>query len=239
MAKEAGGKRPGQFSAPTSRRHVRLVFDRAKAEWDQRPTADWLQAYGCELGNLRAALDWAFSKEGDGAGRRDNRRCGTALVSSSLLDEGLSRVEHAIAWLKDEPTPDRRLMMHLYAISGWPQMRAIKAFPDGTAAWREDPGLAIELDDVDYQLPGDLGALGRPHQPWRGYGGSRPRRPLCRPRGTRHGFTGSYDRTTDAREILALLGGFRWITPKIEQMLSATRHRRNDRTSSGSNSTND
>jgi predicted ATPase/DNA-binding winged helix-turn-helix (wHTH) protein len=55
---------------PRRRRHAELVkaiFDRASAEWDQRPTGDWLQAYGCELGNLCTALDWAFSKEGDGA----------------------------------------------------------------------------------------------------------------------------------------------------------------------------
>jgi len=141
---------------PPRRRHaerVKAIFDRATAEWDQRPTADWLQTYGCELGNLRAALDWAFSKEGDGA-------VGAALTAAaapiwfhlSLLDEGLSRVEHAITWLKDQPTPDRRLMMQLYAISGWPRMRAIKGISSGAAAWRETLALAIELDDVDYQL---------------------------------------------------------------------------------------
>ncbi len=43
-------------------------------------------------------------------------------------------------------------MMQLYAISGWPQMRAIKGIPSGAAAWREALVLAIELDDVDYQL---------------------------------------------------------------------------------------
>ncbi len=133
--------------------HVRAVFDRAKAEWDQRPTAAWLHTYGCELGNLRAALDWAFSKEGDGA-------MGAALTADaapiwfhlSLIDEGLSRVEHAITWLKEQLTPDRRLMMQLYAISGWPQMRAIKGIPSGAAAWRQTLALAVELDDVDYQL---------------------------------------------------------------------------------------
>lgn len=138
------------------RRHaerVRAVFERAKAEWNQCPTADWLQTYGCELGNLRAALDWAFSKEGDGA-------VGAALTAAaapiwfhlSLLDEGLSRVEYAITWLREQPAPDRRLMMQLYAISGWPQMRAIKGIPCGAAAWQQTLVLAVELDDVDYQL---------------------------------------------------------------------------------------
>jgi hypothetical protein len=42
--------------------------------------------------------------------------------------------------------------MQLYAISGWPQIRAIKGIPSGAAAWRETLALAIELDDVDYQL---------------------------------------------------------------------------------------
>jgi predicted ATPase/DNA-binding winged helix-turn-helix (wHTH) protein len=133
--------------------HVRAVFDRANAEWDHRATADWLRTYERELGNLRAVLDWAFSKEGDGA-------VGAALTAAaapiwfhlSLLDEGFSRVERAIAWLKDQPSPDRRLTMQLYAISGWPRMRAIKSIPSGVAAWRETLALAIELDDVDYQL---------------------------------------------------------------------------------------
>ena len=112
--------------------HVRAIFDRATAEWDQRPTADWLQTYGRELGDLRAALDWAFSKEGDGA-------LGAALTAAaapiwfhlSLLDEGLSRVEHAITWLKGHPAPDRRLMMQLYAISGCPRCARSRAFPVG------------------------------------------------------------------------------------------------------------
>jgi predicted ATPase/DNA-binding winged helix-turn-helix (wHTH) protein len=133
--------------------HVRRVFDRATAEWEQSPTSDWLQTYGRELGNLRAALDWAFSDGGDGA-------AGAALTAAaapiwfhlSLLDEGLSRVAYSVGWLKDQPAPDRRLMMRLYAISGWPQMRAIKGIPSGAAAWRDTLALAIELDDVDYQL---------------------------------------------------------------------------------------
>src|SRR5216683_1912110 len=133
--------------------HVRVVFDRAKAELDQGPTADWLHAYGCELGNWRAALDWAFYEEGDGAmGAAITAAAAPIWFHLSLLDEGLSRVERAIAWLRDQPTPDRRLMMQLYAISGWPQMSAIKSIPSGAAAWRETLALAVELDDVDYQL---------------------------------------------------------------------------------------
>jgi predicted ATPase len=144
------------------RRHaerVQAIFDSATADSDQRATSHWLQAYGSELGNLRGALGWAFSKYGDGAmGAALTAVAAPILFHLSLLDEGLSRVEHAITWLKNAPDPDRRLMMQLCAISGWPQMRTIKGISSGAAAWRETLALAIELDDIDYQLRA-IGAL--------------------------------------------------------------------------------
>jgi hypothetical protein len=42
------------------RRHAeyyRDLFERAEAEWETRPTAEWLLAYGREIDNVRAALD--------------------------------------------------------------------------------------------------------------------------------------------------------------------------------------
>ena len=114
---------------------------------------DWLQAYSGQLGNLRAALDWAFSPEGDGA-------IGAALTAAaaplwfhlSLLDEGIARVERAITWLKDQPSPNRRLMEQLYAVSIWPQVQAINGTPGAAAARQETLARAVELGDVDYQL---------------------------------------------------------------------------------------
>lgn len=132
---------------------VKAAFDQAQAEWDTRPVADWLQTWSGELGNLRTALDWAFSTQGDGA-------VGAALTAAaaplwfqlSLLDEGLARVTRAVTWLKNQPDPDRRLMMQLYAVSGWPQLRAVKGIPSGAEAWQQTLNLAVELHDVDYQL---------------------------------------------------------------------------------------
>jgi len=108
--------------------------------------------------------------------------------------------------------PDHRLMMRLYAISGWPRMRAIKGIPSGAAAWRETLALAIEPRRCRLPASGNLGALGRPRQQWLGGAGARPRGPLYRHRGARGGFTGSDDRTTDSRALLALPWGFRRIT---------------------------
>ncbi len=133
--------------------HTRAVFGRAEAEWGSRPVRDWLHAHSGQLGNLRAALDWAFSSDGDGA-------IGAALTAAaaplwfhlSLLDEGMARVERAIAWTRGQPHPDRRLMLQLHAASTWPRVQAIGGTPDAAAARQEALALAVELEDVDYQL---------------------------------------------------------------------------------------
>ncbi len=132
---------------------MRAAFDRARADWDSGLVGEWLQAYSGQLGNIRGALDWAFSSEGDGA-------VGAALTAAaaplwfhlSLLDEGLAWVERAIAWLKDQPSPDRRLMEQLYAVSIWPQVQAINGTPSAAEAWQETLARAVELGDVRYQL---------------------------------------------------------------------------------------
>lgn len=57
-------------SQPVARRHAeyyRDLLERAEAEWEIRPTAEWLGAYARHTDNMRAALDWAFSSSGDAA----------------------------------------------------------------------------------------------------------------------------------------------------------------------------
>ena len=44
--------------------YFREVFDRAEVD-GSIPLPDWLGSYGAELGNIRAALDWAFAPDGD------------------------------------------------------------------------------------------------------------------------------------------------------------------------------
>ena len=137
------------------RRHAAYycdLFGQAEAEWETRPTVEWLADYAGQLDNLRAALDWAFSGEGDGA-------IGVALTMAavplwfqlSLVDECLGRVQGALAWLEASPRPDPRSRMRLYAVLGWPQMRAITGFPSGAEAWRSALAIAEEVGDTDYQ----------------------------------------------------------------------------------------
>ena len=73
---------------------------RSRHESESWSQAQWLAIYGQHLDNVRAALDWAFSPEGD-------PRIGVALtvaavplwVQLSLLGECRERVERALARL--------------------------------------------------------------------------------------------------------------------------------------------
>ena len=101
------------------RRHAeyyRDLFERAEAEWETRPAAEWLDDYGWRIDNLRAALDWAFSPGGDAS-------IGVALTAAavplwmhlSLLDECRSRAEQALAACDPGEGGDPRREMKLYA----------------------------------------------------------------------------------------------------------------------------
>jgi predicted ATPase len=60
-------KTSGQLQQ-VARRHAEYylaVFANAEAESESRPQAEWLAIYGRHLDNVRVALDWAFSTEGD------------------------------------------------------------------------------------------------------------------------------------------------------------------------------
>src|SRR5262249_45841346 len=54
--------------ASFARRHAEYFLDlfrRAEVEWGKRSTAQWLDAYGGQLDDVRAALAWAFDEGGD------------------------------------------------------------------------------------------------------------------------------------------------------------------------------
>src|SRR5438094_5200695 len=138
------------------RRHAeyqRNLFERAQAEWETQPTAEWLAAYGRELDNLRAALDWAFAPDGDTA-------IGVALTSAavplwfqlSLLDECRARVERALSTLAAGPNRDARRELQLQAALGWSLMYTTGPARETGAAWATALQLAERLHDTDYQL---------------------------------------------------------------------------------------
>jgi predicted ATPase/DNA-binding winged helix-turn-helix (wHTH) protein len=139
-----------------ARRHAeyyRNLFERAEAECETRATADWLAEYAPKIDNLRAALDWAFSPEGDAA-------VGVALTAAaaplwtrlSLVDECRSRVEQALAALEAGADRDTRCEMKLLAALG--TSLQFTRGPAGSAvgvAWNKTREIAKSLGDTEYR----------------------------------------------------------------------------------------
>lgn len=140
-----------------ARRHAeyyREVFERAEAEWNTRPAAEWLADYGPRIDNLRAALDWAFSPSGDAS-------IGVALAAAavplwmhlSLLDEARGRIEQALAALDTGANRDARSEMKLYAALAASLIYTRGAAgPESSAVWAKALELAERLGDAEYRL---------------------------------------------------------------------------------------
>jgi predicted ATPase/DNA-binding winged helix-turn-helix (wHTH) protein len=145
----------GEFE-PIARRHAeyhRDLFERAQAEWEAQPPAEWQAAYGRRIDDVRAALDWAFSPGGDAP-------VGIALTVSSvplwfqlsLLDECRARVERALSGLARQPGRDARSEMKLNAALGTSLLLSKGPVPEGAGAWSTALELAQTLGDTEYQL---------------------------------------------------------------------------------------
>jgi predicted ATPase/DNA-binding winged helix-turn-helix (wHTH) protein len=135
-----------------ARRHAayyRDLFERAEGEAEARPTGEWLADYAPEIDNLRAALDWAFSRGADGS-------IGVALTAAavplwarlSLLEERRSRAKQALGALETGGTRDPREEMRLYAALG----AATPEAPEMGAAFTKVLAIAESFGDSEYQL---------------------------------------------------------------------------------------
>ena len=129
------------------------VLERAEARFERRPTQKQAAEYRL-IDNLRTALGWAFSPEGDAS-------LGVALTAAavplwmhlSLLDECRSRVERALAALEVAANRDPHREMKLQAALGASLMytRAVTDAEVG-AAWTRALELAERLEDIEYEL---------------------------------------------------------------------------------------
>jgi predicted ATPase/DNA-binding winged helix-turn-helix (wHTH) protein len=134
--------------------HYRNLFERAEGEAAARPADEWLVEYAREIDNLRAALDWAFSPDGDGS-------IGVALATAavplwmrlSLPEECRGRAERALAALGAGASRDARHEMKLHAAVGASLIYSRGAgSPEASMAYTRSLEIAESLDDAEYRL---------------------------------------------------------------------------------------
>src|SRR5712692_8818961 len=140
--------------APRHAEYYRDLFERAEAEFETQPTAEWLAAYRPHIDDVRLALDWAFSPSGDvGVGMALTAAAVPLWTHLSLLSECRARVGQAIASLGSQVPSDSRRDLRLYLALGHAILHTrASGAPDINAAFTKALELAEIVDDTRYRL---------------------------------------------------------------------------------------
>jgi predicted ATPase/DNA-binding winged helix-turn-helix (wHTH) protein len=85
--------------------YVAKLMRQASTNWEIMPRAEWIARYEYALEDVRTALNWAFSSDGDAALGVEITALSVAYgCQMGLLGEFQDRVEHALGWLATLPT---------------------------------------------------------------------------------------------------------------------------------------
>jgi predicted ATPase/DNA-binding winged helix-turn-helix (wHTH) protein len=139
-----------------ARRHAEYYLalcEQAKVEWETRSAAEWLRDYGRQIGNVRRALDWAFSPSGEAS-------IGVALTAAavplwlqlSLIDECRARVKQGLSHLALGLGRNTRCEMQLNAALGLSLFHTKGPVRETGLAWTRALAIAERLQDTEYQL---------------------------------------------------------------------------------------
>jgi predicted ATPase/DNA-binding winged helix-turn-helix (wHTH) protein len=140
-----------------ARRHAEYqctLCERTELEWGTSPPGDWLAVYGHQIDNVRLALDWAFSPNGDaGLGMTLAVAAVPLWLHLSLVPECRARVEQAIAHLGPQVPSDPRRDMRLFLALGHTFLHSRDiGSPDMNVALTKALELAEHVDDTEYRL---------------------------------------------------------------------------------------
>jgi predicted ATPase/DNA-binding winged helix-turn-helix (wHTH) protein len=127
-------------------------FKQAESDLQTRSISDWFEDYGHRLDDVRSALNWAFSPNGDAS-------VGVALtiasiplwLQRSLLFECRERVDRALASLAIQPTYDGRDELKLLSTLGLVSTHATRPLPENDDLWQRTLTLAERLGDEEGQ----------------------------------------------------------------------------------------
>ena len=132
-------------------RRVLAVFEQSEEEWKWREPADWTQRYLGRIADLRAALSWAFGKEGDAVlGIRLTVAGITLWSETSILSEAQARLEFALGLAKSIACNDL-LRAKLACALGWSLFYARKLSNENELAWLDAIAFSRSAGDVEYQ----------------------------------------------------------------------------------------
>ena len=141
-----------------AQRHAAYCLDfleRAQGEWSSAPAGRWLVRYGRRIVDVRAALDWAFGADGDGAAG-----CAIAIASAplwyqlSMLGEYREQLGRALRVAEAQPEPCHQVRMQLHLALGHVLMHA-----GGGSARSQECSLAFDTAVALAEAGGESSAM--------------------------------------------------------------------------------
>lgn len=143
----------GEHSA-IARKHAeyfRDLFANAELQWEKQSPSEWLATYSGLIDNVRAALEWTFSEDGDvDLGVSLTVVAVPLWLQLSLMEECRTHVERAIATTRSRAVRDARRDMQLSAALG--SVLVYTNMGPARVAWTRSLEIAESIDDADYKL---------------------------------------------------------------------------------------
>jgi predicted ATPase/DNA-binding winged helix-turn-helix (wHTH) protein len=129
------------------------LLGRSEAGFAVHSRGEWRTDYRRMIDNLHAALDWAFSPNGDTSiGILLAATLTPFWVQMSLMSECRRYIEIALTHLNSGANQDARIEMILNAALGASLTYTTGPVPETVAAWSRTLQLAESLDDTEYRL---------------------------------------------------------------------------------------
>lgn len=136
------------------RRHAErtvALYEQSEEEWNWREPTDWTERYLGRIADLRSALSWSFSEQGDAIlGIRLAVAAITLWSETSILSEAQARLEVALALAKRVPCDDLSKAKLACAL-GWSLFYARNSSNENEVAWLDAIAFARRADSTDYQ----------------------------------------------------------------------------------------
>lgn len=148
--------RQSDESALIFRRHAEHTCERlqrAAADWEVLPTKIWREIYGRQIDDVRAALNWAFSPDGDASVGVALTAASTILwIELSLMDEHRQQLEQALKSIAAGPRADPKYEMQLNAALGNALFHTVGPGLEAATAFSRALELAEQLGDTAFRL---------------------------------------------------------------------------------------
>jgi predicted ATPase len=146
---------------PTAKRHAEFfarVAIQAAADWKQMSTGDWRRTYQADIDDIRSALDWAFSPDGDDKVGVDILAHSTPFwIQLSLHDECQRRLTPILEGGAIAPAIQPVQEMALQASLGTSLTWAKGPVAETGTAWTRALDLAHRISDSETQLQAHYG----------------------------------------------------------------------------------